>query len=172
MSVQRRFVVRECCSRSSCCYSRRLQGTSTRISREPLASWRLQARCGGLGLRLAVAEWSTIDVGEQPAVWAAQPSTFHRWNGSRRSWCGHDGGHEHTEHPGLGGLAAVERDPQRVSGAWVLRGTHIPVVALFDNLEDGVPLADFVGLFPGVSLQQARRELERPAQSTAAVAVT
>lgn len=32
---------------------------------------------------------------------------------------------------------AVERDPERVSGAWVFRGTHVPVAALFENLEDG-----------------------------------
>jgi len=31
---------------------------------------------------------------------------------------------------------AVEQDPQRVSGAWVFRGTRIPVAALFQNLED------------------------------------
>ena len=35
---------------------------------------------------------------------------------------------------------AVERDPERVSGAWVFRGTRIPVAALFENLEDGVPV--------------------------------
>ena len=51
---------------------------------------------------------------------------------------------------------AVERDPQRVSGAWVFRGTRIPVAALFHNLEDGVSLVEFVELFPGVSLEQAR----------------
>ena len=51
---------------------------------------------------------------------------------------------------------AVERDPQRVSGAWVFRGTRIPVAALFQNLEDGVSLAEFVELFPGVSLEQAQ----------------
>jgi len=54
----------------------------------------------------------------------------------------------------------VERDPQRVSGAWVFRGTRIPVAALFENLEDGVSLTDFVELFPGVSDQQARRVLK------------
>ena len=32
---------------------------------------------------------------------------------------------------------AVERDPERVSGAWVFRGTRVPVSALFENLEDG-----------------------------------
>jgi len=59
----------------------------------------------------------------------------------------------------------VERDPQRVSGAWVFRGTRIPVAALFENLEDGVSLADFVELFPGVTEQQARRILKHVARS-------
>ena len=56
---------------------------------------------------------------------------------------------------------AVERDPQRVSGAWVFRGTRIPVAALFQNLEDGVSLAEFVELFPGVSLEQAQEVAEQ-----------
>lgn len=72
---------------------------------------------------------------------------------------------------GWAGCQAVEQDPQRVSGAWVFRGTRIPVAALFENLEDGVSLADFVELFPGVSLQQARMVLEHAARSTAAAAV-
>ena len=69
---------------------------------------------------------------------------------------------------GWAGCAAVERDPQRVSGAWVFQGTRIPVAALFENLEDGVSLAEFVELFPGVTEQQARRVLEHVARSTAA----
>jgi hypothetical protein len=71
---------------------------------------------------------------------------------------------------GWAGCAAVERDPQRVSGAWVFQGTRIPVAALFENLEDGVSLAEFVELFPGVSEQQARQVLEHVARSTAAAA--
>ena len=70
---------------------------------------------------------------------------------------------------GWAGCAAVERDPLRVSGAWVFRGTRIPVAALFENLEDGVSLAEFVDLFPGVTQEQARLVLEHAAQSTAAV---
>lgn len=61
--------------------------------------------------------------------------------------------------------AAVERDPQRVSGAWVFRGTRVPVVALFENLEDGAQLADFVGWFPGVTIEQARTVLKHAARS-------
>ena len=55
---------------------------------------------------------------------------------------------------------AVEQDPQRVSGAWVFRGTRIPVAALFQNLEDGVSLTEFVEIFPGVTTEQIQLVLE------------
>jgi len=58
---------------------------------------------------------------------------------------------------------AVERDPQRVSGAWVFRGTRVPVATLFQNLEDGAQLSDFVEWFPGVTLQRAPAVLEHAA---------
>ncbi|MBD2719525.1 MULTISPECIES: DUF433 domain-containing protein [Cyanophyceae] len=67
--------------------------------------------------------------------------------------------------------SAVEHDPLRVSGAWVFRGSRIPVAALFENLEDGVSLEEFVELFPGVSVAQARLVLEHVARSTAATVV-
>lgn len=60
---------------------------------------------------------------------------------------------------------SVERDPARVSGSWVFRGTRVPVTALFENLEDGAQLADFVEWFPGVTLEQARQVLEHAASS-------
>ena len=64
---------------------------------------------------------------------------------------------------------AVERDPQRVSGVWVFRGTRVPVSALFENLEDGAQLSDFVTWFPGVTAQQARAVLEHAAHTLEAV---
>jgi uncharacterized protein (DUF433 family) len=67
-----------------------------------------------------------------------------------------------------GDCPTVEKDPLRLSGAWVFRGTRIPVAALFENLEDGVSLAEFVELFPGVTLEQARSVLEHAARSTSA----
>jgi uncharacterized protein (DUF433 family) len=60
---------------------------------------------------------------------------------------------------------SVERDPQRVSGAWLFRGTRVPVRALFENLEDGAQLAEFIEWFPDVTLQQARTVLEHAARS-------
>jgi len=56
---------------------------------------------------------------------------------------------------------AVERDPDRVSGAWVFRGTRVPVSALFENLEDGAVASQFVDWFPRVTLEQVRAVLER-----------
>lgn len=35
---------------------------------------------------------------------------------------------------------AVESVPGKVSGAWVFRGTRIPVSAVFENLEDGLAI--------------------------------
>ncbi len=56
--------------------------------------------------------------------------------------------------------SAVERDPRRVSGAWVFRGTRVPVTALFENLEDGAQIAQFVEWFPGVTTEQVRAVLD------------
>jgi uncharacterized protein (DUF433 family) len=65
---------------------------------------------------------------------------------------------------------AVERDFERVSGAWVFRGTRIPVAALFENLEDGASASQFVEWFPGVTLEQVRTVLEHAARSAFAPA--
>jgi uncharacterized protein (DUF433 family) len=65
----------------------------------------------------------------------------------------------------------VERDPERVSGDWVFRGTRVPVKALFENLEDGAQVADFVAWFPGVTMEQVRAVLENAAQSLKADSV-
>jgi len=65
---------------------------------------------------------------------------------------------------------AVERDPGRVSGAWVFRGTRVPVAALFENLEDDASIHQFVLWFPGVTLEQARAVLEHAARSSLALA--
>ena len=60
---------------------------------------------------------------------------------------------------------AVERDPDRLSGAWVFRGTRVPVSALFENLEDGAQIGEFLAWFPGLTLEQARAVLEHAAES-------
>lgn len=45
-------------------------------------------------------------------------------------------------------LAAVERHPDKASGAWVFRGTRVPVAALFENLRDGASVGESLGWFP------------------------
>ena len=65
---------------------------------------------------------------------------------------------------------AAEREPERVSGAWVFRGTRVPISALFENLEDGAQVSEFVECFPGVTLEQARAVLEHAARSALAPA--
>ena len=63
---------------------------------------------------------------------------------------------------------AVEQDPARVSGAWVFRGTRVPVAALFENLEDDASVHEFIDWFPGVTLEQVRAVLEHAARSSLA----
>ena len=63
--------------------------------------------------------------------------------------------------------AAVERDPGRVSGAWVFRGTRVPVKALFENVEDGARVDDFLAWFPGVTRQQVEAVLQHAELSLA-----
>lgn len=62
---------------------------------------------------------------------------------------------------------AVERTPGKVSGAWLFRGTRVPVKALFENLEGGATIDEFLEWFPGVDragveavLEHAQRSLE------------
>ena len=63
---------------------------------------------------------------------------------------------------------AVERDLRRGSGAWVFRGTRVPIAALFENLEDGASASQFVEWFPGVTLDQVRAVLDHAARSALA----
>jgi uncharacterized protein (DUF433 family) len=62
---------------------------------------------------------------------------------------------QHWDH-----CSAVERDPERVSGAWVFRGTRVPVAALFENLRDGASVEEFLEWFPGVERAQVEAILD------------
>ena len=64
---------------------------------------------------------------------------------------------------------AVERVPGMVSGAWVFTGTRVPVRALFENLEDGARVSDFLEWFPGVAREQVEAVLEHAERSLAEV---
>ena len=54
----------------------------------------------------------------------------------------------------------VERSADRVSGDWLFHGTRVPIQALFENLESGARLDDFLEWFPGVAREQAEAVLE------------
>ncbi|MEY2977843.1 MAG: hypothetical protein RLZZ435_1982 [Cyanobacteriota bacterium] len=57
-------------------------------------------------------------------------------------------------------LTILERDPDKVSGAWLFRGTRIPVSALFENLKDGASIDQFLEWFPGVTRHQIEALLD------------
>ena len=63
--------------------------------------------------------------------------------------------------------SAVERDPERVSGAWVFKGTRVPVKALFENLEEDASVDDFLKWFPGVTREQVLTVLNHAEKSLA-----
>ena len=60
---------------------------------------------------------------------------------------------------------AVEHDPARVGGAWTFKGTRVPVTALFENLEGGASLDQFLEWFPGVTRAEAEAVLEHARRS-------
>jgi uncharacterized protein (DUF433 family) len=62
---------------------------------------------------------------------------------------------------------AVERLPGKVSGDWLFRGTRVPVRALFENLEGGASVLEFLEWFPGVTRQQVDAVLEHASRSLA-----
>jgi len=54
----------------------------------------------------------------------------------------------------------VERYPERVSGAWVFRGTRVLVSALFANLRNGATIDQFLEWFLGVSRSQVESVID------------
>lgn len=56
--------------------------------------------------------------------------------------------------------SSVERLEGKVSGAWLFKGTRVPVKALFENLEGGATVEEFLEWFPGVTRDQVEKVLE------------
>lgn len=63
--------------------------------------------------------------------------------------------------------SSVERVPDRVSGAWVFKGTRLPVRTLFENLEAGATVDDFLGWYEGVTREQVLEVLQHAERSLA-----
>ena len=55
---------------------------------------------------------------------------------------------------------AVESVPGKVSGAWVLRGTRMPVSAIFENIEAGANIDDIMEWFDGLDREQVKAVIE------------
>ena len=58
----------------------------------------------------------------------------------------------------------VESIPGKVSGAWVFRGTRLPVATIFENLEDGMTIEEVMEQFD-VTREQINAVLEFTARS-------
>ena len=54
----------------------------------------------------------------------------------------------------------IERDPEKMSGVAVFRGTRVPITHLFEYLEDGETVDQFLQQFPTVTREQALGLLE------------
>jgi uncharacterized protein (DUF433 family) len=60
---------------------------------------------------------------------------------------------------------AVESVPGKVSGAWVFRGTRMPVATVFENLKDGMTVDELLETFDGLTREQVQAVLQFAARS-------
>ena len=60
---------------------------------------------------------------------------------------------------------AVESVPDKVSGNWVFKDTRLPVYALFENLESGATVEEFMEWFEPVDEWKVRAVLQHVADS-------
>jgi uncharacterized protein (DUF433 family) len=65
--------------------------------------------------------------------------------------------------------SAVDRNPGKMGGTWCFRGTRLPVATLFEHLDQGATIDEFLEWFPSVSREQvhdvlafAKRSLDQP----------
>jgi uncharacterized protein (DUF433 family) len=59
----------------------------------------------------------------------------------------------------------VERVEGKVSGAWVLKGTRMPVATIFENLEAGASIDDVLAWYEGLDRKQVQAVIEFAARS-------
>lgn len=60
---------------------------------------------------------------------------------------------------------AVESVPGKVSGAWVLKGTRMPVSVIFENLEAGANIDNIMEWYDGLDREQIKAVIEFAARS-------
>ena len=59
----------------------------------------------------------------------------------------------------------IESVPGRLSGAWVLTGTRLPLAGLFENLESGATVKEYLEWFDGAEEWKVRAVLQYVADS-------
>jgi uncharacterized protein (DUF433 family) len=55
---------------------------------------------------------------------------------------------------------AVDRNPKKMGGVWCFAGQRLAVASLFDHLEGGSSIDEFLEWFPGVTAEQVHEVLE------------
>ena len=60
---------------------------------------------------------------------------------------------------------AVESVPGKMSGAWVLRNTRMPVATIFENLEAGANIDYILAWYDGLDRDQVKAVIEFAARS-------
>jgi uncharacterized protein (DUF433 family) len=60
---------------------------------------------------------------------------------------------------------AVERRPEKGGGEWLFRNSRVPVRALFENIEGGATIDEFLEWFPGVTREQVELVLRHAEHS-------
>ena len=65
--------------------------------------------------------------------------------------------------------SAVDRNPPKLGGVWCFQGTRLSVASLFEHLDQGSTIDEFLESFPSVSREQvhqvlafAKSSLEQP----------
>lgn len=66
---------------------------------------------------------------------------------------------------------AINIDPEKIDGTPVFTGTRVPIQALFDYIETGETLEEFLENFPTVSRNQAVEVLEKAKLSITTVKI-
>ena len=61
--------------------------------------------------------------------------------------------------------SVVESVPGKLSGAWVLKGSRMPVSAIFENIEAGANIDDIMEWFDGLDREQVKAVLHFAAAS-------
>ncbi len=59
----------------------------------------------------------------------------------------------------------MERNPRKISGDWAFTGTRVPVYALFENIQSGATVKDFLEWYPGMEEWQVMAVLKHETES-------